>query len=44
MAIRFLHLGEALAPSYKQFLRLGQAAFGRPTKRGYQLDIGPELA
>ncbi len=44
MAIRFLHLGEALAPSYKQFLRLGQAAFGTPTKRGDQLDIGPELA
>ncbi len=44
MAIRFLHLGEALAPSYKQFLRLGQASFGTPTKRGDQLDIGPELA
>jgi hypothetical protein len=33
-AIRFLHLGEALAPSYRQFQRLGQAAFGVPTKRG----------
>ena len=43
-AIRFLHLGEALAPGYKQFVRLGQAAFGTPTKRGDQLDIGPELA
>jgi hypothetical protein len=42
--IRFLHLGEALAPSYRQFQRLGQASFGVPTKRGDQLDIGPELA
>jgi len=43
-AIRFLHLGIALAPSYRQFQRLGQAAFGVPTKRGDELDIGPELA
>ena len=43
-AIRFLHLGQALAPSYKQFQRLGQAAFGTPTKRGDELNIGPELA
>ena len=43
-AIRFLHLGEALAPSYKQFLRLGSAAFGTPDKRGETLSIGPELA
>ena len=43
-AIRFLHLGEALAPGYKQFVRLGQAAFVTPTKRGDELDIGPELA
>jgi len=43
-AIRFLHLGEALAPSYKQFQRLGQAAFGTPDKRGETLNIGPELA
>ena len=44
LAIQFLHLGEALAPSYKQFQRIGQAAFGTPTKRGDELDIGPELA
>jgi len=44
LAIQFLHLGEALAPSYRQFQRLGQAAFGVPTKRGDELDIGPELA
>ena len=43
-AIRFLHLGQALAPSYKQFQRLGQAAFGTPDKRGEVLNIGPELA
>jgi len=43
-AIRFLHLGNALAPSYKQFVRLGEAAFGIPTKRGDELSIGPELA
>ena len=43
-AIRFLHLGQALAPSYKQFQRIGQAAFGTPDKRGEILDIGPELA
>ena len=27
-AIRFLHLGIALAPSYKTISRLGEAAFG----------------
>jgi len=42
-AIRFLHLGQALAPSYRQFQRLGQAAFGTPTKRGDELTLGPEL-
>jgi len=43
-SIVFLHLGNALAPSYKQFQRLGQASFGIPTKRGDELEIGPELA
>ena len=43
-AIRFMHLANALAPSYKQFQRLGQASFGVPTKRGDELEIGPELA
>ena len=42
--ILFLHLGEALAPSYKQFQRVGQAAFDIPTKRGEQLEIDYELA
>ena len=44
MAIRMMHLGNALAPSYKQFLRIGSAAFGTPDKTGQVLDIGPELA
>jgi len=44
VAITFLHLGQALAPSYRQFQRLGQAAFGVPTRRGDELNIGPELA
>jgi len=39
-----MHLGNALAPSYKQFLRIGSAAFGTPDKTGEVLDIGPELA
>ena len=43
LSIQFLHLGEALAPSYKQYQRIGQAAFGTPTKRGDELEIGPEL-
>ena len=42
--IRFLHLGEALAPSYKQYQRLIQASTKTPTKRGEQLDVGPEIA
>ena len=43
-AIRFLHLGNALAPSYKQYIRLLQAATETPTKRGEELDVGPEIA
>jgi hypothetical protein len=42
--IRFLHLGEALAPSYKQGLRLVQAGTQTPTGRGELLDVGPEIA
>ena len=44
MQIQLMHLGNALAPSYKQFLRLGSAAFGTPDKTGEVLNIGPELA
>jgi len=43
-AIRFMHLGNALAPSYKQYIRLAQAATEAPTKRGEVLDVGPEIA
>jgi hypothetical protein len=42
--ILFLHLGETLTPSYKQFQRVGQAALDIPTKRGEQLEIDYELA
>ena len=42
-AIRFLHLGNALAPSYKQFVRLAQATTDTPTKTGQELDLGPEI-
>ena len=42
--IRFLHLGEALAPSYKQGVRLIRAATETPTGRGELLDVGPEIA
>ena len=44
LAIQFMHLGNALAPSYKQFQRIGQASFGTTDKRGNELEIGPELA
>ena len=37
LSIQFMHLGQALAPSYKQYQRIGQAAFGTPTKRGRRL-------
>ena len=43
LAIQFLHLGEALLPSYKQFTRPVQALLETPTERGDQLEIGPEL-
>ncbi len=43
-AIEFMHLGNALAPSYKQYGRLIQAATQTPTKRGETLDVGPEIA
>jgi len=42
--IRFLHLGDALAPSYKQYKRLIQAGTRTPTSRGELLDVGPEIA
>ena len=43
-AIRFRHLGNALAPSYKQFQRIYQAATKTPTKRGDLLEVDDEIA
>ena len=43
-AIRFRHLGNALAPSYKQFQRLLQASTKTPTKRGDMLEVSDEIA
>ena len=43
-AIRMMHAMNALAPSYKQFLRLYQAGTETPTKTGDLLDVGPEIA
>ncbi len=44
LAIGTMHLTKALAPSFKQYQRLGQASFGVPDKTGEFLEIGPELA
>ena len=44
MAIKFRHLMEALAPSYKQYLRLFQAAAKRPTKSGDILELDDQIA
>ena len=43
-AIRMMHVANAMAPSYKQFLRLYQSSTGTPTKTGETLDVGPEVA
>jgi len=43
-AIRFRHLGNALLPSYKQGLRIFQAATKTPTKRGDMLEVDDEIA
>ena len=44
MAIKFRHLMEALAPSYKQYIRIGLAATGRPTKSGETLDLSDQIS
>jgi hypothetical protein len=44
MAIKFRHLMEALAPSYKQYIRVGLAATGRPTKSGETLDLSDQIS
>jgi len=42
--IKFRHLMEALLPSYKQYIRLGQAALERPNKSGKILELGDQVA
>ena len=44
MAIQFLHLGTALAPSYRQYQRLIQAATETPTATGKELELDREIA
>ena len=44
LAIKFRHLMEALAPSYKQYIRVGQAATSAPTKTGDILELDDQLA
>jgi len=44
MSIKFRHLMEALAPSYKQYVRIGQAATGAPTKTGRTLELDDQVA
>jgi len=42
-AIRFMHLGKALAPSYKAYERIIRASLDIPSVRGQKRDLGPEL-
>ena len=42
--IRLRHLADSLAPTYKQFVRLGQAAVEAPTKTGEVLELDDQLA
>ena len=44
LAIKFRHLMEALAPSYKQYIRVGQAVTDSPTKTGDILELDDQLA
>ena len=44
MSIKFRHLMEALAPSYKQYIRIGQAALEKPTKTGQILELDDQIA
>ena len=44
MSIKFKHLMEALAPSYKQYIRVGQAITGAPTKTGDVLQLDDQMA
>ena len=44
MSIKFRHLMEALAPSYKQGVRIYQAATETPTKTGQTLQLDDQIA
>ncbi len=44
LSIKFRHLMEALAPSYKQYVRIGQAALEKPTKTGDILELDDQIA
>jgi len=44
MSIKFRHLMEALAPSYKQGVRIYQAATETPTKTGKILELDDQMA
>ena len=44
VSIKFRHLMEALAPSYKQYIRIGQAALEKPTKTGDILELDDQIA
>jgi len=44
VSIKFRHLMEALAPSYRQYIRIGQAATQTPTKSGKILDLDDQIA
>lgn len=44
VSIKFRHLMEALAPSYRQYIRIGQAATQTPTKTGKILELNDQVA
>tara|TARA_Y100000114_G_scaffold76710_1_gene70405 strand:+ start:1486 stop:5511 length:4026 start_codon:yes stop_codon:yes gene_type:complete len=44
VSIKFRHLMEALAPSYKQYIRIAQAATETPTKTGKILELNDQIA
>ncbi len=44
MKIKFIHLMNALLPSYKQYIRIGQAALEKPNKSGKILELGDQVA
>ena len=42
--IKFRHLMEALLPSYKQYIRIGQAVLEKPNKSGKVLELSDQIA